>query len=202
MTTITIERELLEQALSALDNSVDGVYEEYTEAVQRYANMPSRKARLDRLAAMAKAHLDSSNAIRAALAAPATEPEPVAWLRAGAGLYCGYQTCEFGDENGFPVYRHQTATAPSPDFWLNEDGQLSVTKKWAERNGEEGTTIPLYLHPPATAPAWQDAPIKEICGILDEVMDIAVKNGANSVSMPDKYVTVAAWLASIPEDKP
>ena len=75
MTTITIERELLEQALEALDNSVDVVYEEYTDAVHRYANIPSRKARLDGLAAMAKAHLDTSDAIRAALAAPATAPE-------------------------------------------------------------------------------------------------------------------------------
>ncbi len=75
MTTITIERELLEQALEALDNSVDVVYEEYTDAVHRYANIPGRKARLDGLAAMAKAHLDTSDAIRAALAAPATAPD-------------------------------------------------------------------------------------------------------------------------------
>ena len=29
-------------------------------------------------------------------------------------------------------------------------------------------------------------------------MDIAVSNGANSVSMPDEYVEVAAWLCGIP----
>ena len=39
----------------------------------------------------------------------------------------------------------------------------------------------------------------EIIGkILTEVMDIAVSNGANSISMPDEYVEVAAWLCRIP----
>ena len=83
---ITIPRALLEQALEALDNSVDVVYEEYTEAVQRYANIPGRKARLDGLAAMAKAHLDTSEAIRAELAKPTPTP---AWHDAPtcAGLW-------------------------------------------------------------------------------------------------------------------
>ena len=39
----------------------------------------------------------------------------------------------------------------------------------------------------------------EIIGkILTEVMDIAVSNGADSRSMPDEYVEVAAWLCRIP----
>ena len=39
----------------------------------------------------------------------------------------------------------------------------------------------------------------EIIGkILTEVMDIAVSNGADSRSMPDEYVEVAAWLCGIP----
>ena len=41
--------------------------------------------------------------------------------------------------------------------------------------------------------------------ILTEVMDIAAANGADSRSMPDEYVEVAAWLCGIPgaqgEDK-
>ena len=39
-------------------------------------------------------------------------------------------------------------------------------------------------------------PYKEIAGILGEVMEIAVSNGANSISMPDDYVAVAYWLNS------
>ena len=39
----------------------------------------------------------------------------------------------------------------------------------------------------------------EIIGkILTEVMDIAVSNGADSRSMPDEYVEVAAWLCGCP----
>ena len=36
---------------------------------------------------------------------------------------------------------------------------------------------------------------------LTEVMDIATANGANSVSMPDEYVEVAAWLCGVPSAK-
>ena len=37
-------------------------------------------------------------------------------------------------------------------------------------------------------------PFKEISMILNEVMDVAVKNGADSRSMPDEYVAVAYFL--------
>lgn len=40
-------------------------------------------------------------------------------------------------------------------------------------------------------------PVEAIGRILSEVMDAAVKNGANSVSMPDEYVAVAVWLAAL-----
>ena len=33
--------------------------------------------------------------------------------------------------------------------------------------------------------------------VLTELMDIAVTNGANSISMPDDYVLIAAWLCGI-----
>lgn len=38
--------------------------------------------------------------------------------------------------------------------------------------------------------------------ILTEVMDIATANGADSRSMPDEYVEVAAWLCGIPGAQP
>lgn len=46
------------------------------------------------------------------------------------------------------------------------------------------------------------APLKAIWNILTEVMDIAVSNGANSRSMPDEYVEVAAWLCGVPGAQP
>ena len=55
---------LLQQALEALDNSVDVVREEYTEAVRRYSGLPSRKARLDSLNALLTKHESSITDIR------------------------------------------------------------------------------------------------------------------------------------------
>lgn len=43
-------------------------------------------------------------------------------------------------------------------------------------------------------PGAQNVPKEAISKILTEVMDIAVSNGADSRSMPDEYVEVAAWL--------
>ena len=57
--------------------------------------------------------------------------------------------------------------------------------------------------------AWRDraalapkaplsVPREAIEKMLTQLMDIAVSNGANSVSMPNEYVEVAAWLCGIP----
>lgn len=45
-------------------------------------------------------------------------------------------------------------------------------------------------------------PYEAIGKILTEVMDIAAANGADSRSMPDEYVEVAAWLCGIPSTLP
>ena len=44
-------------------------------------------------------------------------------------------------------------------------------------------------------------PYGAIAKTLTEVMDIAAANGADSRSMPDEYVEVAAWLCGIPGAK-
>ena len=44
-------------------------------------------------------------------------------------------------------------------------------------------------------------PYVAIGKILTEAMDIATANGANSVSIPNEYVEVAAWLCGIPGAK-
>ena len=56
------------------------------------------------------------------------------------------------------------------------------------------------LRIPGAQPA-QNVPKEAIAKILTEVMDIAVSNGADSRSMPDEYVEVAAWLCGIPAQK-
>lgn len=42
-------------------------------------------------------------------------------------------------------------------------------------------------------------PSDAIARLLDAAMDQAVANGANSISMPDEYVEIAAWLAGMPK---
>ena len=42
----------------------------------------------------------------------------------------------------------EMAQAPPPAFWLNECGQLSATRGWAERNSPGSKLTPLYMHPP------------------------------------------------------
>ena len=60
----------------------------------------------------------------------------------------------------------------------------------AEING------PMHMGEPAQpAPS---VPVEAIGKMLADVMAVAVSNGANSVSMPDEYVEVAAWLQGIP----
>jgi hypothetical protein len=96
MTTITIERAVLLRALEAL----------------RPATAPNGAKR------------DAAfEELRAALAAPATAPEPVAWL----AHYVG--------RSGM------------------EQEYVSTDKNLADENDASGKALPLYLHPPATAPA-------------------------------------------------
>jgi hypothetical protein len=45
-------------------------------------------------------------------------------------------------------------------------------------------------------------PYGALAKTLTEVMDIAAANGADSRSMPDEYVEVAAWLCGIPGAQP
>ncbi|MCF8156696.1 MAG: hypothetical protein K9K35_11875 [Rhodoferax sp.] len=54
-------------ALEALNNSIDLVWEEYTEAERNYGDYPTRRARLDGMKAMAQQHTDAIAAIKGAL---------------------------------------------------------------------------------------------------------------------------------------
>ena len=58
----------------------------------------------------------------------------------------------------------------------------------------------VRLQAKVEAMEWR-LPYGAIAKILTEVMDIAVANGADSRSMPDEYVEVAAWLCGVPSAK-
>jgi hypothetical protein len=57
----------MKQALEALENSVDLVQHEYTDAVELYGKYPTRAAKIDGLLALQKAHEDSITALRQAI---------------------------------------------------------------------------------------------------------------------------------------
>jgi hypothetical protein len=48
----------------------------------------------------------------------------------------------------------------------------------------------------------EPVPVEAIGRVLAEVMDLAVANGANSVSMPNHYVEIAGWLSGVAPDTP
>lgn len=64
-TTPPATQAALTAALEALKNSVDTVWEEYTEAERKYAAYDSRRAKLDGMKAMAQAHTDAIAQIEA-----------------------------------------------------------------------------------------------------------------------------------------
>lgn len=68
---------LLQQALDALEESVDLVKNHCQEYVDLYSKYPTRAARIDGRIAGVKAHEDAIEALRAELAKE--EPKPVAW---------------------------------------------------------------------------------------------------------------------------
>ena len=90
-----------------------------------------------------------------------------------------------------------------------------VAAWWSDERGGQGAWIcymdavldpecpvePTHWMPLPDPPGAQPAssiPVEAIGKMLADVMAVAVSNGANSVSMPDEYVEVAAWLQGIP----
>jgi len=132
MTTININKLLLEQALNALLLPCDRWNKQQFLIV--------------------KGAIESLNA---ALAAPATAPEPVAWL----AHYVG--------RSGM------------------EQEYVSTDKNLADENDASGKALPLYLHPPATAPAQP-----EIVDLLAEMYELIL---ANKVVLAEKSGGVWTW---------
>jgi hypothetical protein len=87
----------------------------------------------------------------------------------------------------------QPATAPEPVAWLAhyvgrsgmEQEYVSTDKNLADENDASGKALPLYLHPPATAPAQP-----EIVDLLAEMYDLIL---ANKVVLAEKSGGVWTW---------
>ena len=65
-----MNKELMQQALDALENSIDCVEMEYTTAVKRYGGIPSREKQLLCIKEYVDDHKDAIAALEYALAQP------------------------------------------------------------------------------------------------------------------------------------
>ena len=116
---------------------------------------------------------DIKEAVKAVLAAPATAPEPVAWL----AHYVGRSGVE--------------------------QEYVSTDKTLADENDASGKARPLYLHPPATAPAWHDAPTVPGLWFCDEGDENPYRFTCHNVSIPLNPHLVGEgerWYGPIPPD--
>lgn len=62
----------------------------------------------------------------------------------------------------------------------------------------EALRLAALLEKTAAPKVHQNIPLEAISRLVDETMAAAVANGANSVSMSDHIVEVAAWLCNVP----
>lgn len=148
------------------------------------------------------------SALEVAYAAEAVN-EVIAALKAGqepVAIYCGVID---GHHTILPKYelmldKHQPLYTKAPTIGQGEpigvaiqgvhkDNTLSIFNK---------VDVPVGTKLFTKAPTVPEAVMTAIGTILNEVMEQAVANGANSVSMPDEYVEVAAWLCGIPPQVP
>ena len=90
------------------------------------------------------------------------------------------------------IQKHMQKSQPVAYRHLHEDG-------WEYYDAPTGDDcddcVPLYDHPSP------NAPVESIGKLLSDAMAQAVANGANSVSMPDEIVEVAAWLAGLDKER-
>ena len=100
------DRELMQQALDALENSVDLVREDAYNAEKLYGKYPTRQGQVGGLKVLADDHEKAITALRDRLAQP--EQEPVAWMYVNVHGECeeiGYGKTYFsGHEGCTPLY--------------------------------------------------------------------------------------------------
>lgn len=81
---------------------------------------------------------------------------------------------------------------------LSEKIQAALREQLEDSLSDPSVQRRLAAHWGYVPAEAQPVPREAIDKMLTQLMDIAVSNGANSISMPDEYVEVAAWLCGIP----
>lgn len=102
--------------------------------------------------------------------------------------------------------QQETLKAQEPVAWV-DPSMLAWGDNFVAYQGHTRYTMPLFASQVLPAPAQKkpeltSAALNTIGEMLTKEMDIAVANGANSISMPDEYVEIAAWLAAAQKEAP
>ena len=117
------DRNLMRQALDALENSVDLVREDAYQAEKLYGNYPTRQGKVNGLKVLADNHEKAITALTERLAQP--EQEPVAWM---------FQHDETGRMN-----------------YVSNDG-IHNPAMFLKMNPRYALVCPLYTAPPQRKP--------------------------------------------------
>jgi hypothetical protein len=106
-----------------------------------------------------------------------------------------WQPIETAPKDGGSILLATPKGRMADGFWSPVYGVWS----WPYVMVEPTHWMPLPGRPSAQGQPAPSVPIDSIGKLLTQAMDIAVANGANSASMPDELVEVAAWLAAAPK---
>ena len=97
---------------------------------------------------------------------------------------------------------HRSPDAPYPgmsEAFERHFSQSFTDREWRAESGTWAAAWKAAKRHEAQAQPAPSVPTDSIGKLLTQAMDVAVANGANSVSMPDELVEVAAWLAAAPK---
>jgi len=138
----TADRELFQQALDALENSVDLVREDAYQAEKLYGNYPTRQGKVNGLKVLADDHEKAIAALRNRLAQPEQEPDPI------------------GDAQDRLIAEIAAQSEQEPVAWGVFDGPNlhdmffceEAAKDMARLKGVSSVVRPLNTTPPAAQP--------------------------------------------------
>ena len=96
---------------------------------------------------------------------------------------------------------HRSPDAPYPgmsEAFERHFSQSFTDREWRAESATWAAAWKAAKRHEAQAQPAPSIPVEAIGKMLADVMAVAVSNGANSASMPDEYVEVAAWLCGMP----
>lgn len=142
------DRQLLQQALDALENSVDRVLEDAYQAEKFYGNYPTRQGKVNGLKVLADDHEKAITALTERLAQP--EQEPVA-IALNTGTKQGVKWLK-NVEHGENLYTTPPAAQPAPDMQRHNDYMAGFNEGYDRAEKNARNTTPLAAAQPEQHP--------------------------------------------------